>query len=90
MKDVLQDRVFDRPLVRGPSAGVTCLGALTEGRRKAVASANTGAALPPDGPRRAPSPCLLTNCTAVVLHVSTCISDLQRQTRNVLHARRWH
>lgn len=33
--------------------------------------------------------CLLTNCTAVVLHVSTCIADLQRQTRNVLHARQW-
>lgn len=34
-------------------------------------------------------PCLLTNCTAVVLHVSTCSADLRRQTRNVLHARQW-
>lgn len=35
-------------------------------------------------------PCPLTNCTAVVLHVSTCSADLRRQTRNVLHARQWH
>lgn len=34
-------------------------------------------------------PCPLTNCTAVVLHVSTCSADLRRQTRNVLHARQW-
>lgn len=33
-KDVLQDRAFDRPLVRGPSAGATCLGALTPRRCK--------------------------------------------------------
>lgn len=50
-KDVLQDSVSDRPLVWGPPAGVTCLRCSDSGKVQSRGSANTRAALPPDGPR---------------------------------------
>lgn len=50
-KDVLQDCVSDRPLVWGPPAGVTCLRCSDSGKVQSQGSANTRAALPPDGPR---------------------------------------
>lgn len=55
-KDILQDWVFDRPLVRGPCAGVTCLGALTPGRCKAHTVQRPGLHCLLTGRGRAPSP----------------------------------
>lgn len=54
-----------------------------------LAGASPVAAVPPDGARQLTASPLLTNCTAVVLHVSTCVVDLQRQTGNVLYAGQW-
>ena len=61
---------------------LTCKGCSAElisdspGKVQGLAGASPGAAVPPDGARQLTASPLLTNCAAVVLHVSTCVVDL--------------